>query len=205
MELKAERKDKQKHEEKKEGKPADKDKKETSKQEESLSDALTDPKPEEVEMSGQPRLGLEESSALFGPEETKEVEDVTSLGVHWLPLEPHPYHRLTLVATMGLSALLLRAALQTTWARNPNHPGQGRVGYLSQQQLRWGIPATFLTLESQGMKILPYLDNWLISAPSRAQVARDRAVLLSHTARLGLTLNFKKSSLTPLRAQPSLV
>lgn len=36
------------------------------------------------------------------------------------------------------------------------------------------------------MKIMPYLDNWLVSAPSRFQVAQDTAALLSHVAWLGL-------------------
>ncbi|GLD61223.1 uncharacterized protein AKAME5_001306600 [Lates japonicus] len=44
---------------------------------------------------------------------------------------------------------------------------------------------------------LPYLDNWLICMPSRAQVAHSTTVLLSHMAWLGLIVNFEKTSLTP--------
>ena len=49
------------------------------------------------------------------------------------------------------------------------------------------------------MKVLPYLDDWLICAPSRAQVADQTERLLSHVSRLGLKVNLEKSCLNPLQ------
>ncbi|XP_047454133.1 uncharacterized protein LOC125016013 [Mugil cephalus] len=57
--------------------------------------------------------------------------------------------------------------------------------------------AALSPLQSQGMKVLPYLDDWLICAPSQSQVALDTTHLLSHVARLGLKVNFTKSCLVP--------
>jgi len=59
------------------------------------------------------------------------------------------------------------------------------------------VAAALSPLQSQGMKILPYLDDWLICAPSRLQSTQDTALLLSHVARLGLRVNMEKSCLNP--------
>ena len=62
------------------------------------------------------------------------------------------------------------------------------------------VAAALAPLQSQGLKVLPYLDDWLICASSRAQVSRDTARLLSHMARLGLKVNMAKSCLVPSQA-----
>ena len=59
------------------------------------------------------------------------------------------------------------------------------------------VAAALSPLQSRGMKILPYLDDWLICAPSQSQVALDTTLLLSHVARLGLRVNLTKSCLVP--------
>lgn len=59
------------------------------------------------------------------------------------------------------------------------------------------VTAALSSLQSQGVKVLPYLDDWLICAPSQSQVVRDTASLLSHVTRLGLRVNFTKSCLVP--------
>ncbi|XP_034001039.1 uncharacterized protein LOC117494304 [Trematomus bernacchii] len=59
------------------------------------------------------------------------------------------------------------------------------------------VAAALSPLQSQGMKILPYLDDWLICAPSRLQSTQDTALLLSHVARLGLRVNMEKICLNP--------
>lgn len=51
--------------------------------------------------------------------------------------------------------------------------------------------------QSQGMKILLYLDDWLICAPSWRRVTQDTALLLTHVAQLGLKVNLEKNSLMP--------
>ena len=48
------------------------------------------------------------------------------------------------------------------------------------------VAAALAPLQKQGMKVLPYLDDWLFCALSQSQVAWDTAWLLLHTARLGL-------------------
>ena len=62
------------------------------------------------------------------------------------------------------------------------------------------VAAALAPLQKQGMKVLPYLDDWLVCAPSQSQVARDTARLLQHAAWLGLTaltVNLLKSHLDP--------
>ena len=59
------------------------------------------------------------------------------------------------------------------------------------------VSAALAPLQAEGLKILPYLDDWLVCAPSRYQVARDTHRLLAHAARLGLKVNAAKSNLVP--------
>ena len=47
------------------------------------------------------------------------------------------------------------------------------------------------------MRVLPYLDDWLVCSGSEAQAHTDVATLLAHVAALGLRVNPKKSSLVP--------
>ena len=57
--------------------------------------------------------------------------------------------------------------------------------------------AALSTLQGRGMRIFPYLDDWLVCARSRVDALSDLALLIEHVTRLGLTVNYAKSSLTP--------
>lgn len=59
------------------------------------------------------------------------------------------------------------------------------------------MDAVLAPLSSQGLQVLNYLDDWLVCAPSREHVIRDTRILLNHIQDLGLTLNRRKSHLTP--------
>ena len=59
------------------------------------------------------------------------------------------------------------------------------------------VSAALAPLQARGLKILPYLDDWLICAPSREQVVRDTNTLLAHIQFLGFTVNWKKSNVQP--------
>lgn len=59
------------------------------------------------------------------------------------------------------------------------------------------VGAALSPLLLSGMKILPYLDDWLVCAPSPSQVSEDTRSLLSHIQSLGFTVNVKKSNLEP--------
>ena len=61
------------------------------------------------------------------------------------------------------------------------------------------IGTALLPLQLSGIKILPYLDDWLICAPSRDQVLRDTGLVLSHIQSLGLKVNWMKSNLEPIQ------
>lgn len=61
------------------------------------------------------------------------------------------------------------------------------------------VAAALAPLQERGLRILPYLDDWLICAPSYAQAVRDTRVVLSHIEQLGLRVNLAKSSLVPTR------
>lgn len=50
-------------------------------------------------------------------------------------------------------------------------------------------------LWSKGMRILPYLHNWLLCAPTRQHVLHDTRILLEHIQRLDLTVNDTKNHL----------
>ncbi|KAK7907526.1 hypothetical protein WMY93_016138 [Mugilogobius chulae] len=62
------------------------------------------------------------------------------------------------------------------------------------------VAAALSPLQAQGVKILRYLDDWLICSPSYEQAVRDTETVLAHVHRLGLTVNEDKSNLVPAQA-----
>ncbi len=61
------------------------------------------------------------------------------------------------------------------------------------------VDAVLAPLRLQGIRILNYIDNWLILAQSEMEAARHRDVILAHMKQLGLRLNAKKSVLSPVQ------
>ncbi len=59
--------------------------------------------------------------------------------------------------------------------------------------------AALAPLRLQGIRILNYIDDWLILAHSEQMAVRHRDVVLAHMKELGLRLNAKKSVLSPLQ------
>ncbi len=58
--------------------------------------------------------------------------------------------------------------------------------------------AALVPLKEQGVRILNYLDDWLILAQSRDQLCEHRDLVLSHLSQLGLQVNWEKSKLSPV-------
>ncbi len=61
------------------------------------------------------------------------------------------------------------------------------------------VDAVLALLRLQGVRILNYIDDWLILAQSERRAAQHRDVVLAHMKVLGLRLNPKKSVLSPLQ------
>ncbi|KAL0161810.1 hypothetical protein M9458_041206, partial [Cirrhinus mrigala] len=61
------------------------------------------------------------------------------------------------------------------------------------------MDAALLPLRQKGIRILNYLDDWLVLAQSEAELLSHRALLLSHLECLGLRVNLSKSVLHPSR------
>ncbi len=59
------------------------------------------------------------------------------------------------------------------------------------------MDAALAPLRLQGIRVLNYLDDWLILAHSRELVCRHRDIVLAHIHSLGLRMNAKKSVLLP--------
>ncbi|XP_051740767.1 uncharacterized protein LOC127507586 [Ctenopharyngodon idella] len=59
------------------------------------------------------------------------------------------------------------------------------------------VDAALAPLRLQGIRVLNYIDDWLILAQSEQQAVQHRDVVLSQMRRLGLRLNAKKSVLLP--------
>ncbi len=59
------------------------------------------------------------------------------------------------------------------------------------------MDAALAPLRFQGIRVLNYLDDWLILAHSRELVIRHRDIVLRHINSLGLRMNAKKSVLFP--------
>ncbi len=61
------------------------------------------------------------------------------------------------------------------------------------------VDAALAPLRLQGVRILNYIDDWLILTQSERRAAQHRDVVLAHMKVLGLRLNPKKSVLSPLQ------
>ncbi|KAL0154061.1 hypothetical protein M9458_050635, partial [Cirrhinus mrigala] len=70
---------------------------------------------------------------------------------------------------------------------------------LSPRTFKKCVDAALVPLRLQGIRILNYIDDWLILAESESLAARHRDVVLAHMKTLGLRLNAKKSVLSPLQ------
>ncbi len=57
--------------------------------------------------------------------------------------------------------------------------------------------AALVPLREQGVRILNYLDDWLILVQSQDQLCEHRDLVLSHLSQLGLRVNWEKSKLLP--------
>ncbi len=61
------------------------------------------------------------------------------------------------------------------------------------------LEAALVPLREAGIRVLNYLDDWLILAQSRALLCEHRDTVLSHLSRLGLRVNWEKSKLSPVQ------
>ncbi len=59
--------------------------------------------------------------------------------------------------------------------------------------------AALVPMREQGVRILNYLDDWLILAQSQDQLCEHRDWVLSHLSQLGLQVNWEKSKLSPMQ------
>ncbi|CAM4658873.1 unnamed protein product [Leuciscus chuanchicus] len=59
------------------------------------------------------------------------------------------------------------------------------------------MDAALAPLRLRGIRVLNYLDDWLVLARSQSELIEHRTVLLDHLENLGLTVNWAKSSLSP--------
>ncbi len=66
------------------------------------------------------------------------------------------------------------------------------------------VEAALVPLRERGVRILNYLDDWLILAQSRDQLCAHRDLVLRHLSQLGLRVNWEKSKLTALASIKSL-
>ncbi len=64
-------------------------------------------------------------------------------------------------------------------------------------QSAWTWAVALSPLRQMVIRILNYLDDWLILAQSEVKLLSHRSLLLSHLDRLGLRVNFAKRALSP--------
>ncbi len=59
------------------------------------------------------------------------------------------------------------------------------------------MEAALVPLREQGIRILNYLDDWLMLPQSQDQLCEHRDLVLLHLSQLGLRVNWEKSKLSP--------
>ncbi len=62
-----------------------------------------------------------------------------------------------------------------------------------------GVEGALTQLQEVGVRILNYLDDWLILAQSREQLGDPRDLVLRHLSQLGIRVNWEKSKLSPVQ------
>ena len=77
------------------------------------------------------------------------------------------------------------------------HPDSQPSLALSPRVFTRVVAAALAPLQAAGLKILPYLDDWLVCSPDRSQASRDTQRVIGHIQNLGFRVNFKKSNLNP--------
>ncbi len=68
---------------------------------------------------------------------------------------------------------------------------------LSPHVFRKVVEGALVPMREQGVRILNYLDDWLILTQSREQLCEHRDLVLSHLSKLGLQVSWEKSKLAP--------
>ncbi len=61
------------------------------------------------------------------------------------------------------------------------------------------VEGTLTPLQKVGVRVLNYLDNWLILALSREQLCDHKDSVLRHLSQLRLQVNWEKSKLSPVQ------
>ncbi len=61
------------------------------------------------------------------------------------------------------------------------------------------VEGALTPLREVGVRVLNYLDDWLILAQSREQLVDPRDLVLRHLSQLGLRVNWEKSKLSPVQ------
>ncbi len=70
---------------------------------------------------------------------------------------------------------------------------------LSPRVFKKVVEGTLTPLWELGVRILNYIDDWLILAQSREQLGDHRDLVLRHLSQLGLRVNWEKSKLSPVQ------
>ncbi len=78
-------------------------------------------------------------------------------------------------------------------------PSTAAPGARPQSARRRGRPPASSRAALVGVRILNYLDDWLILAQSREQLGDHRDLVLRHLSQLGLRVNWEKSKLSPVQ------
>ncbi len=122
----------------------------------------------------------------------------------WIHYQMHPAPGL--VCSDRLEGCLLSCfdpsatqTVPTVCVRRTGMAVQGPPLSLSPRVFTKVVEGARTTLWEVGVRILNYLDDWLILAQSREQLGNHRDLVLRHLSQLGLRVNWEKSKLSPVQ------